>query len=65
MDELVKLMGFKTKNALEYCCKATDHHKTYEILCIAFEGEFFGDKILIIRSISLVTLMFGHRWSST
>ena len=38
LEDLAKLLGFQSEKAISYCKKATDHHKTWDIIRIALEG---------------------------
>ncbi len=38
LKTLAKLVGFRTERALQYCPKATDHHKAWDMLGIYFQS---------------------------
>ncbi|KAJ8022554.1 hypothetical protein HOLleu_37485 [Holothuria leucospilota] len=39
VKDLAYCMGFCTENAQKYAKKASDHHKSWELLCILYEGS--------------------------
>lgn len=45
MMDLAKLMGFSSNRALDYCRKAQDHHKSWQLLEIFMEGT--SDELLL------------------
>ena len=38
LRDIARLLGFQTQKALNYCKRANDHHKSWDILNIAMEG---------------------------
>ena len=38
LQDIARLLGFQTQKALDYCKRANDHHKSWDILNIAMEG---------------------------
>ena len=57
LEDLAKLLGFQSEKAISYCKKATDHHKTWDIIRIALEGTSaemvlpYGRMCLLVQAI--------------
>jgi hypothetical protein len=39
IEDIAKMLGFKTPNSLEYCKSAADHHKSWQILQVASDNK--------------------------